>query len=621
MKSLSFVRLLAILILCTILVPAGAILASGVAAPPTAAPTEEPLVAVPLEGEPPAPGVANDAKTPLAPQARTAPLIIDNLDTDITIVPQQYIEAAKQQLHIGYGHTSHGSQISSGMNGLVDFANNGGLGLALPEDIFMTSSSGNQGGTRLHFYEGDGYGDGDLDHDVGYYPDWVEETHAYLGAVDGNGRGNNHPEINVIMWSWCGQASGRTEETMRTTYLEPMTALEAEYPGITFVYMTGHSDGSGEEGNLHLRNQQIRDYVIANNKVLFDFYRIELYDPDGNYYGDKAVNDECYYDSDGNGSRDRNWASDWQEAHTEGVDWYSCSCAHSQSLNCNRKAYAIWALWASLAGWNGGSSAVMASKTASQDMATIGETVAYTVVLEASGTPPTGTASIHDTIPTGLSYVPGSLEANIGTANDDNAPDLSWSGVLTPTPVVTLTYAAIVDVAESMEAVNSAVFEIEGLAPMTRTATVQIMRPADYPNLTPSFKRTSTTVAGLGETVVFTVGVRNATGPIDVSAFMTDTLPQGLEYVAGSLAATAGMVDASHLPALYWTGVLSPDAEIDITYSAVVTNVVNGTTIILPPRLINNAIISAGDRTVTRSAHISTSETKTYLPLVLKQTS
>ena len=38
-------------------------------------------------------------------------------------------------LHIGYGHTSHGGQLTNNMLGLVEFANNGGKGLDLPEDI------------------------------------------------------------------------------------------------------------------------------------------------------------------------------------------------------------------------------------------------------------------------------------------------------------------------------------------------------------------------------------------------------------------------------------------------------------------------------------------------------
>ena len=262
--------------------------------------------------------------------------IIDHTCTDITIIPESAINQAKTVLHIGYGHTSHGSQLTTGMTGLITFANNGGLGLSHPQDIFKWNNGGTSGALDLE--EGDGYGSGWLDHDCGYYPAWVNETREYLDDP-------SHSDVNVIIWSWCGQASGRSEQQMIDTYLAPMTQLESEYPNVTFVYMTGHADGSGLSGNLHLRNQQIRNYCITNNKVLYDFYDIECYDPDDNYFGDLNVNDDCSYTGG-------NWAIEWQSAHIEGVDWYNCGAAHTQPLNANLKAYAAWWLWASLAGWD-----------------------------------------------------------------------------------------------------------------------------------------------------------------------------------------------------------------------------------------------------------------------------
>lgn len=262
-------------------------------------------------------------------------IIVDHTCTEITKIPESAINQAKATLHIGYGHTSHGSQLTTGMTGLVSFANNGGLGLSHPQDIFSWNNGGNNGALDLE--EGDGYGTGWLDHDCGYYPNWVDETREYLDDP-------SHADVNVIIWSWCGQVSGRSEQEMIDTYLAPMSQLESEYPNVKFVYMTGHADGSGLSGNLHLRNQQIRNYCTANNKILYDFYDIECYDPDNNYFGDKNVNDDCSYTGG-------NWAIEWQSTHTEGVDWYNCSAAHTQPLNANQKAYTAWWLWARLAGW------------------------------------------------------------------------------------------------------------------------------------------------------------------------------------------------------------------------------------------------------------------------------
>ena len=267
---------------------------------------------------------------------KPAPIIINHECIDLTSIPNVWVEKAKQDLHIAYGHTSHGSQIADGMTGLAKWKgslyswNSGRSGDALDLRDFNTN-----------------FGKLGIANDLGNptRTAWELATRTYL---------DQNPSINVIIWSWCWQVDG-TQANIQL-YLDLMDKLERDYPEVQFVYMTGHVNGAPLKGsrgatNVPNRNKQIRDYCIANNKILYDFADIESYDPDGTYFGDKLVNDACDYDSNGDGVRDRNWAVDWQNAHPG--KWYDCPSAHSQPLNANMKAYAAWWLWARLAGWTG----------------------------------------------------------------------------------------------------------------------------------------------------------------------------------------------------------------------------------------------------------------------------
>jgi hypothetical protein len=254
-------------------------------------------------------------------------MIIDHTCCVISAVPRSAIQDAVDGLHIAYGHTSHGSQLTTGMDGLADF---------LDDDLYNYSNGGAGGTLDLHDYAFNPYGAYDLGS-----TNWPEATRTYLDA---------NPDVNVIIWSWCGQVSNADEQYI-DDYLADMDQLENDYPGVSFVYMTGHLDGSRENGNLHIRNEQIRAYCEANDKILYDFADIESYDPDGVSYLAMAANDACDYDSDGDRSYDSNWAVNWQNAHTG--EWYTCQSAHSQPLNANLKAYAAWYLWARIGGWDG----------------------------------------------------------------------------------------------------------------------------------------------------------------------------------------------------------------------------------------------------------------------------
>lgn len=261
------------------------------------------------------------------------PIIANHTIAKLSATPTNWIDSAKVKLHIAYGHTSHGSQLITGMEGLQNWKgsqyafNEGGSNGALDIDDYAFSGASDLGNPN--------------------FTAWETATRNYLNN-------SSHSDVNVVIWSWCGQVSGASETDINT-YLNLMNGLETDYPNVKFVYMTGHLDGSGLGGNLNSRNDQIRNYCDLNNKILYDFNDIESYDPDGNYYLDKDADDNCDYDSDGNGSRDKNWAIDWQNSHTINVDWYNCSPAHTQALNGNLKAYAAWWLWAKLAGWDSAS--------------------------------------------------------------------------------------------------------------------------------------------------------------------------------------------------------------------------------------------------------------------------
>jgi hypothetical protein len=268
-------------------------------------------------------------------------IIVDHTSVKLDQIPKEWIDKAKQSLHIAYGHSSHGSQLATGMAGLVKFKG----------PLYAWKSGGGGGALDLRDFNGD-FGRlgiaGDLGADASGKLDraaWEKATRAYL---------KTDPDVNVVIWSWCWQVYAKEEEIQ--LYLDLMNKLEADFPQIKFVYMTGHADGSPVKGQpweivTFLRNTQIRDFCRKNGRILYDFNDIECYDPDGTYFGDKLVNDACEYDSNGDGTRDRNWAIDWQKAHPG--EWYNCESAHSQPLNANLKAYAAWHLWARLAGWDG----------------------------------------------------------------------------------------------------------------------------------------------------------------------------------------------------------------------------------------------------------------------------
>jgi hypothetical protein len=231
--------------------------------------------------------------------APAASIVADHTGVDtFGQIPVSSFQGIRDHYRFFYGHTSHGSQIVTGV------------------DMLQAENPILYAGVAMAEYGSDLGHNGDLG--------WVAPTRDYLDA---------HPECNAVIWSWCGGCSDNTPEGI-TAYLQAMQQLEVDYPAVLFVCMTGHLDGSGPAGVLYQSNNQIRTWCAANNKVLFDFADIESWDPADAYYPDES--DAC------------GWCSEWCST----VSCPTCGdCAHSHCFNCYRKGQAFWWMMARAMGW------------------------------------------------------------------------------------------------------------------------------------------------------------------------------------------------------------------------------------------------------------------------------
>lgn len=128
-----------------------------------------------------------------------------------------------------------------------------------------------------------------------------------------------------------------------------LEAFEAQHSGKVIIYWTSSlSRGIGSPVSESF-NQQMRNYAVANEKVLFDVAAILSHDPDGN---------PCYDNRDGvpydNGNNSENYPDDGQnllaicQHYTTETDG-----GHLGSVSAGkiRVAKAFWVLMAQLAGW------------------------------------------------------------------------------------------------------------------------------------------------------------------------------------------------------------------------------------------------------------------------------
>lgn len=273
-------------------------------------------------------------------------------------IPTIFIDKAREELHIAYQHTSHGTHVSYGLFGLQDYKPG-------DNELFAITNHDPQSG-KLDFrdyalgsYAADGESAADLSQDE---TGFIQATRNYLDDPE-------NAEINVVMWSWCDIAGHSVSEN----YLPGMETLISEYGEggtkigdgagqrevpVTFIFMTGHGNVNSNIGEGRPKNQAdlIIDYCKKNNYFCLDYYSIDTHDMLDNYWEDAG--------DDGNSvAYGGNFYIDFQESGTVGTNYFenlnspggsvTFGAHNSQHITANRKAYAMWWILARIAGWDG----------------------------------------------------------------------------------------------------------------------------------------------------------------------------------------------------------------------------------------------------------------------------
>ncbi|WP_339260754.1 hypothetical protein MKZ12_12990 [Paenibacillus sp. FSL R5-0713] len=263
---------------------------------------------------------------------------------------------------------------------------------------------------------------------------------------------------------------------------------------------------------------------------------------------------------------------------------------------------------------------ITVAKASTASGAVAGDSVLYTVTVSNAGTASAASVVLSDSLPTGLTFIPGSVTvAGIPRPTLDVTAGIPL-GSLNLSSSVVITYRALIaQDASILQLVNSAnaAFTFQSVAGGAVITGVIPSNNSTLPVYSPNLsivKSASTTNATVGDQVTYTLQVTNG-GNVGANVTITDNIPSGSTYVPGSFRVNGTVIAGANPVTGVNLGSLAAGSLTTITFQVSVTNLPT------PPTLVDQAtasysFLSPDGRTITGSLASNTLTIPVTLPNV-----
>ncbi|MGN4558376.1 DUF7507 domain-containing protein [Bacillus cereus group sp. MYBK5-2] len=218
-------------------------------------------------------------------------------------------------------------------------------------------------------------------------------------------------------------------------------------------------------------------------------------------------------------------------------------------------------------------------KTVDREFASIGDTLTYTITLQNTGNIPATNVIITDSIPTGTTFIPGSVTIN-GLPQPNLTPEIGIPvGTLNPRQIVTVTLEVQVTALPpngiiSNEANVTYTSQPDPtLPPITTTTPTPIAETIVQNAELESAKIVDLPVANIGDALTYTITLENIGNIPMTNVSVIDPPPVGTQFIVDSVTVNGipqpGIDPSIGIP----IGTIQPNQIVTITFQVTITNI------------------------------------------------